>query len=91
MSNEALPDEVVAARVRAPVVGDFQPEQVNGFPMKPNQGYYDLVSFSSHCRLPPIFGPVVSFLTLLRRVLVSSGGNRHSVLEASSEGGRRGM
>ena len=32
MSNEAPPDEEVAARVRAAVAGHFQPEQVNGFP-----------------------------------------------------------
>jgi len=56
MSNEALPDEEVAARVRAAVSGDFQPEHVNGFPMKPKKDYYDLVSLLSHCCLPPIFG-----------------------------------
>ena len=32
MSNEAPAEEEVAARVRAAVVGDFQSEQVNGFP-----------------------------------------------------------
>ena len=83
MTNEALPDEEVAARVRATVAGDFQSEQVNGIPMKPDQGYYDLVRFSSHCRLPPMFGHVVSFLSFLRRVLVSSGGDQRSVFEAS--------
>ena len=44
MSNEAPSDKEVTARVRAAVVGDFQPEQVNGFPMKPEEGHYDLVS-----------------------------------------------
>jgi hypothetical protein len=48
MSNEALPDEEVAARVRAAVSGDFHLEHVNGFPMNPEKGYYDLVSPSSH-------------------------------------------
>jgi hypothetical protein len=61
MSNEALLDEEVAARVRAAVSGDFQPEHVNSFPMKPEEGYYDLVSPSSHCHLPLVFGSVVSF------------------------------
>jgi len=56
MSNKMLPDEEVTARVRATVAGDFQPEHVNGFPMKPKKGYYDLVSPSSHCCLSPIFG-----------------------------------
>jgi hypothetical protein len=40
MSNEALPDEEVAARVRAAFSGDFQPDHVNSFPMKPNVGYF---------------------------------------------------
>jgi len=44
MSNEAPTDEDVAARVRAAVAGDFLPEHVNSFPMKPEEGYYDLVS-----------------------------------------------
>jgi len=44
MSNEAPTDEEVAARVRAAVAGDFQPEHVNGFPMRPDQGSIDLVS-----------------------------------------------
>jgi len=41
-------DEEVAARVRVAVAGNFQPEQVNGFTMKPEEGYYDLVSPSSY-------------------------------------------
>ena len=49
MSNEAPTDEEVAARVRATVAGDFQPEHVNGFPMKPDKGSIDLVSSSPCC------------------------------------------
>jgi len=56
MSNEALPDEEVAARVKAAVFVDFQLEHVNGFPMKPKKGYYGLVSPLSHCCLPLVFG-----------------------------------
>ena len=41
-------DEEVAARVRVAVAGNFQPEQVNGLTMKPEEGYYDLVSPSSY-------------------------------------------
>jgi len=49
MSNEALADDEVAARVRAAVAGDFQPEHVNGFPMRPDEGSIDLVSsLSAH-------------------------------------------
>ena len=44
MSNEAPADDEVAARVRAAVAGDFQPEHVNGFPMRPDEGSIDLVS-----------------------------------------------
>jgi len=47
ISNEAPADEEVAARVRAAIAGDFQPEHVNGFPMKPDEGI-NLVS-SSYC------------------------------------------
>jgi len=61
MSNEALPDKEVAARVRAAVSGDFQPEQINEFPIKPEEGYYDLVSPSSHCHSTLVLGPVVFF------------------------------
>ena len=49
MSNEAPADEEVAARVRAAVASDFQPEQVNSFPIKPEEGYYDLVSSPYRC------------------------------------------
>jgi len=48
MSNEAPADEDIATRVMAAVAGDFLPEQVNGFPMKPKEGYFDLVSHSSY-------------------------------------------
>ena len=44
MSNEAPTDDEVAARVRAAVAGDFQPEHVDGFPMRPDEGSIDLVS-----------------------------------------------
>jgi len=47
MSNEAPADDEVAARVRAAVAGDFQPEHVNGFPMRPDAGSIDLVSLFS--------------------------------------------
>ena len=46
MSNEAPTDDEVAARVWAAVAGDFQPEQVDGFPMRPDVGSIDLVSLS---------------------------------------------
>jgi len=49
MSNEALADDEVAARVRAANAGDFKPEHVNGFPMRPDAGSIDLVcSFLVH-------------------------------------------
>ena len=44
MSNEAPADDEVAAQVRAAVAGDFQPEHIDGFPMRPNKGSVDLVS-----------------------------------------------
>jgi len=47
MSNEASADDEVAARVRAAVAGDFQPENVDGFPMRPDVGSIDLVSLFS--------------------------------------------
>jgi len=37
MSNKVLLYEEVAARVRVAVSGDFQPEHMNGFPMKPEK------------------------------------------------------
>ena len=47
MSNEAPADDEVAARVRAAIAGDFQPERVNGLPMRPDKGSIDLVIPSS--------------------------------------------
>ena len=44
LSNEAPAGDEVAARVRAAVAGDFQPEHVNSFPMRPDKGLIDLVS-----------------------------------------------
>ena len=44
MSNEAPADDEVADWVRAAVASDFQPEHVNGFPMRPDEGSIDLVS-----------------------------------------------
>jgi len=44
MSNKAPADDEVAARVRAAVAGDFQPEHVNGFPVRPDKRSIDLVS-----------------------------------------------
>ena len=70
MSNEVLPDEEVAARVRVAVFVDFQLEHVNGFLMKPKKGYYDLVSPLSHCYLPPFFDSI-----FLRFVFVLPGGD----------------
>ena len=47
MSNKAPADDEVVARVRAAVAGDFQSEHVNGFPMRPDEGSINLVSFLS--------------------------------------------
>jgi len=47
-SSEALPDEEVAARVRATISGAFPVKDVNGFPMMSDEGYLDLVRISSH-------------------------------------------
>jgi len=44
MSNKAPADDEVAARVKAAVAGDFQPEHIDGFPMRPDKGSIDLVS-----------------------------------------------
>jgi hypothetical protein len=62
MSNEALLDEEVAARVRAAVSGDFQPDHVNSFPMKPDEGYFDLVSPSSYHHSILTFGFCLFFV-----------------------------
>jgi hypothetical protein len=90
MSNEVPPDEEVATRVRATVTGDFQPEQVNGFPMKPEEGYYNMVSPSSYCHSPLVPGFVIFSPIFLRLVPILLGGNRCSVFETSSEGEQHG-
>ena len=73
MSNEALLDKEVAARVRANVAGDFQSEQANGFSMKPEEGYYDLVCPSSCGHSTLAFGFIVSFPVFLRLVPILLG------------------
>jgi len=59
MSSEAPADDEVAAMLSAAVAGDFQPEHVNGFPMRPDQGSIDLVSsfpvYGFDSRFPSIF------------------------------------
>ena len=59
MSNEALANDEVAARVRASIAGDFKPEHVNGFPMRPDAGSIDLVRIllarSLDSGFPPFF------------------------------------
>ena len=68
MSNEAPADDEVAARVRAAVAGDFQPEHVNGFPMRPDEGSIDLVSSPSAYGLDSGFSSILLKLCLwLRR------------------------
>ena len=58
MSNEAPADDEVAARVRAAVAGNFQPERVDGFPMRPDEGSIDLVSPSPcHRSILDFFNP----------------------------------
>jgi len=64
MSNEALADDEVAARVLVAITGDFQPKHVNGFPMWPNEGSIDLVSFLLVCGFDSGF-PWLPFLACL--------------------------
>ena len=59
MSNEAPVDDEVTARVRAAVAGDFQPEHVNGFPMRPDVESIDLVSLFSTYDFNPRFSLVL--------------------------------
>ena len=66
MSNEAPTDDEVAARVRAAIAGDFQPEHVDGFPMRPDKGSINLVSSSLACGLDSGFSSI-----LLRACLCS--------------------
>jgi hypothetical protein len=76
MSNEALLDEEVVARVRAAVSGDFQPESINSFPMKPDEGYFDLVSHSSCSPSSLVFGCIIFCSIFLRLGSFFVGGNR---------------
>ena len=46
MSNEALADDETTAGVRAAIAGDFKSKHVNGFPMRPDEGSFDLVCSS---------------------------------------------
>ena len=55
MSNKALPNKEVATSVRAVVSGDFKPELMNSFPMKPDEDYLDMVIPSTHRRLGFVF------------------------------------
>jgi len=84
MSNEALADDEVAARVRAAFASDFQPEHVNGFPMRPDAGSIDLVRsflvYGFDSRFP--------WFPFFKLVFVLAGTDRRPVLEASSKGGR---
>ena len=63
MSNEALVDDEVTARVRAAVADDFQPEHVNGFPMRLDAGSIDLVSSFLAYGFDSRF-PLIPFLSL---------------------------
>jgi hypothetical protein len=83
MPNEAPADDEVAARVRAAIVGDFQPEHVNGFTMSPDEGSIDLVSLS----LPLLEFLFFRLFSGLTSVFIRL--DRRSVLEASGKGGRR--
>ena len=84
MSNEAPADDEVTARVRAAVAGDFQPEHINGFPMRPDVGSIDPVSSFFTYGFDYGF-PSIPVLRLSSALI---GTDRRSVLEASSEGGR---
>ena len=81
MSNEAPADDEVAARVRAAVAGNFQPEHVNDFPMRIDKGSIELVSPS-----PRLFDFSISFRDLFP---FFTGLDRRSVLETSGKRGRR--
>ena len=63
MSSEPPADDEVAARVRAAIAGDFKPEHVNGFPMRPDAGSIDLVRFLLARILDSGF-PLFPFLSL---------------------------
>ena len=84
MSNEAPADDEVTARVRAAVAGAFQPEHVNGFPMRPDAVSIDLVrSFLVYG-----FDSGFPWLPFFKLLFVLAGTDRRPVLEASSKGGR---
>ena len=69
MSKEASADDEVAARVRAAVAGDFQPEHVDGFPMRLDKGSINLVSSSLACGFDSRFSLILLKACLcLRRV-----------------------
>ena len=70
MSNEAPTDDEVAVRVRAAVAGDFQPEHVNGFPMRPDAGSIDLV------RSFLVYGFGSGFLSIPFQAWLCSGRDR---------------
>jgi len=67
VSNKAPADDDVAARVRAAVAGDFQPEHVNGFPMRLDAGSIDLV------RSFLVYGFDSGFPLFLKLVFVLTG------------------
>ena len=88
MSNEAPSDQEVAARVRAVVVGNFQLEQVNSFPMRPEEGCLDLVSPWSHRYSASIVWLRHSSSRIFRAYDgLLLGDDRLLVLEASGDGG----
>ena len=90
MSNEAPTDEDVAARVRAAITGDFQPEQVNSFPMKLEKGCLDLVSTQSYFYLTSVIWLChSSSCSSCAHTWLPLGDDQLPVLEASGEGGSR--
>jgi hypothetical protein len=80
MSNKAPSDEEVAARVRAAVAADFQAEQVNSFPVKPEEGYYDLVIPLSYHYSTFAIGSIVFFPIFLRLMPILPGDDQRPVL-----------
>lgn len=84
MSNEALPAEEVAARVRAAVSSDFQPDSVNSFPMRTDEGYFDLASPSSYALSSLVFSSLVSRPCSLKLGSFLTWGDRRKVLVTPS-------
>ena len=70
MSNEAPANDEVAARVRAAIGGDFQPEHVNGLPMRPDVGSINLV------RSFLVYGFDSGFLSIPFEACLCSGRDR---------------